>query len=179
MVRSGDFLRVPFFLRKNGHESIDSLYTLREFALGLLPGFRRCRGLGFLLGSRLGLLAQGVDDYAEHLFLRGWLASEDLELAGALLHEHHERKSDRHRELAGDFSQTFDRTGRPSLVGDERLLFFDGGNRGMLSVLPKLCQQWLDANRCGYLNFFAGESRNVANKVAILVDAAIELQEPG
>jgi hypothetical protein len=33
-VRSGDFLRVPFFLRKNGHESIDSLYTLREFALG-------------------------------------------------------------------------------------------------------------------------------------------------
>jgi hypothetical protein len=32
-VRSGDFLRVPFFLRKNGHESIDSLYTLREFAL--------------------------------------------------------------------------------------------------------------------------------------------------
>src|ERR1700730_11028886 len=33
MVRSGDFLRVPFFLRKNGHESIDSLYTLREFAL--------------------------------------------------------------------------------------------------------------------------------------------------
>jgi hypothetical protein len=32
MVRSGDFLRVPFFLRKNGHESIDSLYTLREFA---------------------------------------------------------------------------------------------------------------------------------------------------
>src|ERR1700675_2420867 len=35
MVRSGDFLRVPFFLRKNGHESIDSLYTLREFALAL------------------------------------------------------------------------------------------------------------------------------------------------
>src|SRR6202022_3210552 len=33
MVRSGDFLRVPSFLRKNGHESIDSLYTLREFAL--------------------------------------------------------------------------------------------------------------------------------------------------
>jgi hypothetical protein len=33
MVQSGDFLRVPFFLRKNGHESIDSLYTLREFAL--------------------------------------------------------------------------------------------------------------------------------------------------
>src|SRR6202022_423927 len=33
MVRSGDFLRVLFFLRKNGHESIDSLYTLREFAL--------------------------------------------------------------------------------------------------------------------------------------------------
>jgi hypothetical protein len=35
MVRSGDFLRVPFFLRKNGHESIDSLYTLREFALAV------------------------------------------------------------------------------------------------------------------------------------------------
>jgi hypothetical protein len=33
MVRSGDFLRVPFFLRKNGHESIDSLYSLREVAL--------------------------------------------------------------------------------------------------------------------------------------------------
>jgi hypothetical protein len=37
-VRSGDFLRVPFFLRKNGHESIDSLYTLREFALGAKRG---------------------------------------------------------------------------------------------------------------------------------------------
>ena len=40
MVRSGDFLRVPFFLRKNGHESIGSLYILREFALEFLIGNR-------------------------------------------------------------------------------------------------------------------------------------------
>src|ERR1700736_1939112 len=47
MVRSGDFLRVPFFLRKNGHESIDSLYTLREFALA-------CRALQHVNGVEAG-----------------------------------------------------------------------------------------------------------------------------
>src|ERR1700730_15888989 len=42
MVRSGDFLRGPFFLRKKGHESIDSLYTLREFALVPAMGVAYC-----------------------------------------------------------------------------------------------------------------------------------------
>jgi hypothetical protein len=42
MVLCGDFLRVPFLLIKNGHESIDSLYTLREFALAAKFGLDRC-----------------------------------------------------------------------------------------------------------------------------------------
>src|ERR1700737_3881573 len=56
MVRSGDFLRVPFFLRKNGHESIDSLYTLREFALALV--LRLDSG---------GINADGTDSAGRHV----------------------------------------------------------------------------------------------------------------
>ena len=55
------------------------------------PGFfgwygfrlRRHRGCG-----RLRLLTQGVDDDAEHLFLRSRFAGPDFELACALLNEH-------------------------------------------------------------------------------------------
>src|ERR1700686_1328650 len=59
MVRRGDFLRVPFFLRKNGHESIDSLYTLREFAL--------VGAFGAVEKVEDGDGDDGVDDRAEDL----------------------------------------------------------------------------------------------------------------
>jgi len=58
--------------------------------------------LGWSCGGGLfGLLAQGVDDDAQHLFLGGGLAGPDLELAGALLDEHLDAGDDIEALLTG------------------------------------------------------------------------------
>jgi hypothetical protein len=57
------------------------------------------------LGGGLGLLAEGVDDDAQHLLFGGGLAGPDLELARALLHEHLDAGDDWDALLAGETEQ--------------------------------------------------------------------------
>src|ERR1700737_3781369 len=107
MVRSGDFLRVPFFLRKNGHESIDSLYTLREFAL--VDGAWLWYVLGLEGEGAEGLLVLGevvAEDVPEGLGLLGakvdTLEVAELDLVGCVLGhgaEDEEEVPDTHADL--------------------------------------------------------------------------------
>ena len=56
-------------------------------------------------GGGLGLLTQGVDDHAQHLFFGSGFAGENLELACTLLDEHFDAGDDRNTFLARETEQ--------------------------------------------------------------------------
>ena len=70
-------------------------------ASGLCCGGFGGGSFGGFGGGCFGLLAEGVEDDAEHLLFGGGFAGEDFELARALLHEHLDAGDDGDALLAG------------------------------------------------------------------------------